>query len=67
MVVMVVSEEEDICVSVSRRRSSASECESGEEEKTLSASESACQPLTTSVVDTLYFISIKVHSSSAHH
>ena len=53
-------------VSVSRRRSSASECESGEEEKTLSASKSACQPLTTSVVNVLYLISIKVHSSSAH-
>ena len=55
------------CVSISRRRSSASECKSGEEEKTLSASKSACQPLTTSVVDALYLISVKVHSSSAHY
>ena len=35
--------------------------------ETLSTSESACQPLTTSVVDTLHFISVKVHSSSARY
>ena len=32
--------------------------------KTLSASKSTCQPLTTSVVDALYLISVKVHSIS---
>ena len=61
---MVVSEEDIVYLLVVDNRQQMN-ARAEKKRKTLSASKSACQPLTTSVVDALYFISVKVHSSSA--